>query len=761
MKRFVAVLAGLLIMPAYAEIAPIGYYDEIVDEYADEVAGDVEIEEIEEIPETTIQKPIVPVAPASSSARVTSNRTASRAMPAGNATIAPGRGTTTRAVASRTTTTIPTRSAMPQNVVSRAATSQTQQHATRRSTPARAATAARAATTAGSITQTDTVYSPLYTGRVSSRGGNAITAGTRGATTRIATSSNISATPTVDVASLDEMAKLTDYCKAQYTQCMDNFCDVLDDNQGRCSCSANLKNYTKTEEALKKITEELQEVAQKIQYIGLTKDELTSMFTQTEAEAAMQGKTDTTQLRSDLEKIKNMIVDVKNPSATTSDSAFSLDLSSLLDFSFSDSGFDLNSFFGTSANTSISNQRGEQLFKTAVARCKSAVLDSCYAQGVDTSVITNSYDLEIDKQCIVYERDLIEANTQMNRTVRNAKSVLQKARLIVAQNKNQYDLRGCVNALDTCMQDEFVCGSDYENCLDATGKYIVNGEIIVGSLPGVVGGNLSTQATGTGLYSSWNYGSTNAWNDGGDIGSFISTYISSADTTNMVGFMQSRIGYNLNSRNYGMCISVLNKCQDVTYTNGVYNKNNKVVENYLQRTLVQIKSQQDEILAKYAESCISDVSSCLSTNGWSTTADSFVQNTAQNACRAIIRTCASVINAGVNVNSSAEQEIIDAATNNSHMASSAVCTTISAVGTLSTDIVNGCPVSGYRCLNGYKTTADGRCVTACPANSNYDASKIATSTGSATVRGVVETDPAGGFCTCDKVGDASSGTCPL
>ena len=51
---------------------------------------------------------------------------------------------------------------------------------------------------------------------------------------------------------------------------------------------------------------------------------------------------------------------------------------------------------------------------------------------------------------------------------------------MVAQQKNAYDLRGCVNALDSCMQDDFVCGNDYENCLDPSGKYIVDGELWLG-----------------------------------------------------------------------------------------------------------------------------------------------------------------------------------------------------------------------------------------------------------------------------------------
>jgi hypothetical protein len=202
----------------------------------------------------------------------------------------------------------------------------------------------------------------------------------------------------------------------------------------------------------------------------------------------------------------------------------SFDLSGLLDFNISSTGFDLTSLFGNNTNTnSINNQRGDQLYKTATARCKASVLNTCQSQGVDISIITNSYDLEIDKQCIAYERQLNDANDNMTNTVRNAKNVLQKARLMVAQEKNSYGLRECINALDSCMQDDFVCGSDYENCLDPSGKYIVNGEIVVGSTPGTPSTIEGAQTNN--LYATWNYsnGTKNAWGTDASLSDFITS----------------------------------------------------------------------------------------------------------------------------------------------------------------------------------------------------------------------------------------------
>ncbi len=775
MKRLAIFIGGLLVMPAFAEVAPvfidendaIEYADGIYDENGFLIIPDAEIVETETEIVTPEANVPVKISRAPVNATPVANRTTTtRAMPASaGTTTASGRGlangNSSRVVAARTTTATPratasrtvasrgttatspragatttsTRTATS-TAATRAAAARTTGGATRavtpsagasvartattspRTTAARTATAttARAATASGrlsvdpnrnfgpgdkgtvtvnSIGSVDTTNKPLYNKSASIR---------RTPTIRMSSLNGISAettaVSTMSLEDMDDLAELTDYCKAQYANCMDNYCNVLDDNQGRCSCSANIKNYAKAEQALKTATEELQDVAQKIQYIGLTTREVETLFTETIAEETMRTKgTDNSQLQASLNKIKNMIIDVKSGTATSSASndilGLNFDLSGLLEFSFDSTGFDLGSLFGTTTAGSVSNQRGEELYKTAAARCKSSVLKACTARGVDASLITNAYDLEIDRECMAYERSLNDSNDQMLATVRNAKNVLQKARLMVAQQKNAYDMRGCINALDSCMQDEFVCGSDYENCLDPTGRYIVNGEIVIGSQPGHaidpeisqrVSSVMTSDVCRVNLYRTWDIpGETcrahsgspaanyeyypteyqgNAWGSGTE--DTLSKYIEKTVTgnypaktsENMSLYLQNKIGYNQKDRNYGMCMSVLNKCQDYTYTRGTgtsaqYEPANQVVQQYLARVLVQIKAKQDEILANYAEACVSDVTSCLGQNGyptedpsdWETTeysTNTTKMNIAVNACRAQIVTCMSV-----------------------------------------------------------------------------------------------------------------------
>lgn len=506
MKRFITVLSSLLILPAFAEVAPV-YYDEII-EYTDDVINDEE-NVVQDAKTDETQKQNV-------AKRTNINRStaASRAISAGTNTSSRTNASSravasTRATTARTTTTA--RTAKTPNVVSRGSSAASRSATSSRRTQTSRPVTARVGTTGSVLPAANRVNSgttsvltsssaPLYNANNARIG----TANRRSTARLSSTITPVSTTPTLtqeDVTStttnLTAIAELTDYCKAQYAACMDNYCNVLDDNQGRCSCSKNIKNYEKTEAALAAATEDFQDVVQKIKYIGLTGPQIEALFAETEAELSMKSNSDSSRLKTSLDAIKKKIVDVSTPNASSyaATNGISLDLNGLLSADFT-AGFDLNSFLGTTGvnTSSVSNQRGDQLYKTASNRCKTAVLNSCTTQGIDANVITNSYDLEIDKQCIAYERSLNEANTEMRNNVTNAKNILQQARLLLAQNRNSYDLRGCVAAIDACMQDEYVCGSDYELCLDPTGKYLANGEIVKGGTPGVAGGQPKTSS---------------------------------------------------------------------------------------------------------------------------------------------------------------------------------------------------------------------------------------------------------------------------
>jgi len=401
---------------------------------------------------------------------------------------------------------------------------------------------------------------------------------------------------------LEKTSDLNNTCQQQYNECMDQFCAVVDANQKRCSCSANLAKYAKAQKAVEDANAELNEVAQRIRYVGLSADEIRAIMSATEAELEMGKTKDNTQTRSMLDNIAEMLKDPTSSTtltaSTTSDSLLDMDL----DFSSDSSDlFSLDIFNASSSD--ISSKRGKALYSEAKKRCKT-VLNRCKDAGGTESQISGNYDLAIDKDCVAYEQGLENLNDTLKNNVRSANLMLQKARLAVLQNKNQYGIKECVAALESCMLDDMVCGDDYIKCVDPTKMFIdENGSVILGR-------NIANITN-----------SMTAYNNTKIDADFIRTSIGDTTCSNndgacIVNYLMTKIGMGATTKDGGLCRAVLDKCQDYTYVpsgkTSVYNPYNDVIVNYIQRAMVNIKSAQSKIISKYAANCISDVQDCYS-----------------------------------------------------------------------------------------------------------------------------------------------------
>lgn len=445
---------------------------------------------------------------------------------------------------------------------------------------------------------------------------------------------------------LEQTADLNKSCQEQYNDCMDQFCAVIDANQKRCSCSSNLSKYTKVEKAVKDANAQLNDVAQRIRYVGLSADEIRAIMSATEAEAALSGVSDTTETRNMLEEIEKLI---KNPTSTSSynsDTYTGLDMD--LDFS-SDIADLFNLDFLNTGTASFSNLRGADLYNAAKKRCNT-ILTQCKDVGATSQQITGNYDLAIDKDCIAYEQGLTKMNETLKSNVRSATTMLQKARLAVLQNKNQYDAKGCIAALEACMTDEMVCGSEYTKCLDPTKRYIdENGNVVLGqNITDITAfmENYNSAAIDSAFLtrayqsqsisvSSCKADKTSDQTSGGNDASCVAKYL------------MQKIGTKKKVTDEGLCRAVLDKCQNYTYdSNGNYKPYNDVVVNYTQRALVNIRAAQNKIISDYASNCMVDVATCYNqqvtqVNTWSSNASAnSVYNVMRGACRNVALTCA-------------------------------------------------------------------------------------------------------------------------
>ena len=446
---------------------------------------------------------------------------------------------------------------------------------------------------------------------------------------------------------LEQTATLNKSCQEQYNECMDQFCAVVDANQGRCSCSANLNQYTKVEQAVKDANSQLNEVAQRIRYVGLSADEIRAILTETEAEEALSGTVDTSETRNMLEEIEDLIRDPVSNTAYYSDNSIGLDMD--LDFTSDSADMFSLDFLNTDSTSSFSNLRGRELYNAAKKRC-GTVLSQCREAGATTSQVTGNYDLAIDKDCIAYEKGLIKMNETLVSNVRSANRMLQKARLAVLQNKNQYDAKGCIAALETCMKDDMVCGDDYFKCVDPTKRYIdENGEVVLGQkisdildfMTGYNNANIGDEF----LANAYDKQSVSV--DACKAASSGTPAFGGQDGSCVAKYLLQKIGTKQKVTDEGLCRAVLDKCQRYTYdASGTYDRFNDVVVNYIQRAMVNIRAAQHQVISDYASRCMVDIAQCYNqqvtqVNAWSSAASvNSVYNVMRGACRNVALTCA-------------------------------------------------------------------------------------------------------------------------
>ncbi|MDE5615598.1 MAG: hypothetical protein K2I81_02065 [Alphaproteobacteria bacterium] len=529
---------------------------------------------------------------------------------------------------------------------------------------------------------------------------------------------------------LEQTADLNKSCQEQYNDCMDQFCAVVDANQKRCSCSANLSRYTKVETAVKEANTQLNDVAQRIRYVGLSADEIRAIMSATEAEEALSGARDTSETRNMLADIEEMI---KNPSSSASaagtDNFSTLDLN--LDFSDTSNLFSLD--FLNNNSSSMSNLRGTDLYNAAKKRCNT-ILTQCKDAGATQQQLTANYDLAIDKDCIAYEQGLTKMNETLVSNVRSANLMLQKARLAVLQNKNQYDAKGCIAALDTCMTDEMVCGENYEKCLDPTKKYIdENGNVVIGQ-------DITDIRDFMKSYDNSSI-DTNFLRDAAATGKVVSTEAckqnikgekddANGDGWCAVRYLLQKIGTGVRSTE-GLCRPVLDKCQRYTYdSNNTYLPYNDIVLNYIQRAMVNIKSGQEKTIADYAANCMVDVATCYNqqvtqVNAWTTSASvSSIKNVMRGACRNVVLTCGYAIfddcSKGDCPDSNDKDAIIDKVSDmfyNSMLCPDNSTYTETAKSTAEETEKNLYVNDLCKCNTGYEPLS-GQCVTKCPEHSS-------------------------------------------
>ncbi|MDR0319268.1 MAG: ATP-grasp domain-containing protein [Rickettsiales bacterium] len=414
------------------------------------------------------------------------------------------------------------------------------------------------------------------------------------------------------IESMVKEAALTS-CSARYDECMDQFCNIIDERQQRCSCSANLKNYQAAEEQLKKANQELNNVAQNIRYVGLSAEEIRTLFSETEAEQAMRNVNDRSANRTLLAEIEDII-----SGATSNLAGGAQGGGNLFDISLED-GMDLSEIFGGSGQN-MASLRGKQLRDAAAKKCKS-ILDDCKKEGVANDQLTGGYDLRVEKDCAEYEQSLKRMHESVTNNIRSANTMLQKARLAVLYDQNEYDFKECVQAIDQCILEDTSCGKNYLKCLDPSRTYLDEaGKVILGS----------------------NLPELKAW-----FNNIVSQDgVVKLENKIIINLKNNKIGEPGKS---GMCSDAMKNCRRLTYRGQAFNPENEVLKAFLAKAGNQMKVSAERVIADFAGRCMNEVGTCYNTqitnlNAWTSgftnvSAES-VKNVMLGACRSVATTCA-------------------------------------------------------------------------------------------------------------------------
>ncbi len=248
-----------------------------------------------------------------------------------------------------------------------------------------------------------------------------------------------------------------DKCKAAYFACMDQFCELKNDDYRRCSCSARVNNLTDLRNSLQDAGDQLNVFTENLEIVGMTAEQATAMRTPSDGENALTS--DKSASATILQAIMNSIRGEKADVSGKYSSLNSLDLS-----------FDTVNAFGTSdVGQIVAQYNGQELYNAVYSQCRQAVKADCTDTALQRAV--TAYLMGIEQDCNTVQTAIEKKQTELKGVLREGSAMLDLARIENRQKHNSDDFTTCLNNVESAILSEEVCGSDYHRCLD-NGEYI-------------------------------------------------------------------------------------------------------------------------------------------------------------------------------------------------------------------------------------------------------------------------------------------------
>ncbi len=278
---------------------------------------------------------------------------------------------------------------------------------------------------------------------------------TRNTTARSATTTrNVSARATTTTNSVIETRTGTEYekCKTAFFTCMDQFCYLKSDVYRRCSCSDRVFDFQDITETYQSANDQLSEFSENLDVVGLTKEQATAMKTASEGEDALSK--DKSASRQLLQAIMNSI---KGEDAYVSGKY--QDLNSII------ISPDMSYAFGLDDSSQIiASYNGTTLYKAVYPKCKNIVQEDCNKASLQRAI--NAYLMTIEQDCNTVEAALQKQQKNLKAATYQSSAMLDLARVENRQKHNSDDIATCLANVESAIQSDEVCGSDYHKCLD-------------------------------------------------------------------------------------------------------------------------------------------------------------------------------------------------------------------------------------------------------------------------------------------------------
>ena len=280
---------------------------------------------------------------------------------------------------------------------------------------------------------------------------------TRAATARAA--APVVSRATTNTSAMSETRTGAEYeqCKSAYFTCMDQFCELKNDDYRRCSCSNRVFDLTEIRDTMQDASDQLTVFNENLDVVGMTAAQATAMKTATEGENALTS--DTSASKQLLQAIMNSI-----RGGDTSVGGKYSDLNSIT------LSFDTVNAFGTAdAGQIIASYNGQNLYDAVYPQCREAVRADCTDAQLQRAI--TAYLMAIEQDCNSVETAIENKQKEIKSAIRESSAMLDLARVENRQAHNSSDMATCLTNVENAILSEEVCGSNYHKCLD-------NGEFI-------------------------------------------------------------------------------------------------------------------------------------------------------------------------------------------------------------------------------------------------------------------------------------------